>query len=371
MPQHDYVIDNQAGAGFRADVNNVLLAIVANNSGATEPATMYAHMWWADTTANILKRRNAGNTAWISVMSLSLAISTFAETLLDDADASAMLTTLGVSTFAKTILDDASAATARSTLGVGLTSRVKGLRGNVNATTPLTKFDLSADEVVLVDANGATVRRTVTGTLTCDLGLAGSAANGRDQSAAFTASSWINLFFIWNGTTLATIASIASHTTGPTLPSGYTHWAYATSLRWNASSNIIPGLVRGIWFDYDIGSGGVTRLTSGASPTSPTTLSCSGFVPTNTIKVKVNFMLTLTGAINSYTASVRTTGSTANTQIVVRTDIQVAGGASSAASPHEIALNSSQQFDYHMNLAPTTGGLYVEILGYSVPNGDC
>lgn len=96
MAQHDYNVANQAGAGFRSDINSGFAAIVSNNSGATEPATMYAYMWWADTAAGILKRRNAGNTAWISVMSLTLAISTFAETLLDDVDAATARTTLAV-----------------------------------------------------------------------------------------------------------------------------------------------------------------------------------------------------------------------------------------------------------------------------------
>ena len=70
MAQHDYIIANQSGAAFRSDLNNGLAAIVSNNSGATEPATMYAYQWWADTTAGLLKIRNAANNAWITLREL-------------------------------------------------------------------------------------------------------------------------------------------------------------------------------------------------------------------------------------------------------------------------------------------------------------
>ena len=71
MSQHDYDLANQAGAAFRADLNLALAAMVSKNSGATAPATTYAYMTWADTTAGLLKMRNAANSAWIILGPLS------------------------------------------------------------------------------------------------------------------------------------------------------------------------------------------------------------------------------------------------------------------------------------------------------------
>ena len=69
--QHDYVIDNASGAVVRGDINDVLQAIVSLNYGANQPTTRYPYQWWADTTTNILKIRNSGNTAWINVITLA------------------------------------------------------------------------------------------------------------------------------------------------------------------------------------------------------------------------------------------------------------------------------------------------------------
>jgi hypothetical protein len=71
MAQHDYVIANGTGAAVRSDINNGLAAIVSQNSGTTEPATMYAYQWWADETTGLLKIRNAANNAWITVGTLA------------------------------------------------------------------------------------------------------------------------------------------------------------------------------------------------------------------------------------------------------------------------------------------------------------
>lgn len=71
MSQHDYSLANADGATFRSDLNNALSAIVSLNSGSTAPTTTYAYMLWADTTSGLLKMRNAGDTAWVTVMSLA------------------------------------------------------------------------------------------------------------------------------------------------------------------------------------------------------------------------------------------------------------------------------------------------------------
>lgn len=73
MAQHDYVIANQSGLAFRSDLNNALLAVVSQNSGATEPSTTYAYQLWGDTTTGLLKQRNAANSAWVTIGTLGTA----------------------------------------------------------------------------------------------------------------------------------------------------------------------------------------------------------------------------------------------------------------------------------------------------------
>lgn len=65
MTQHAMTIANQAGAAFRADLNNQTLALVSQSAGASAPSTTYAYQLWADTSTGLLKMRNAANTSWV------------------------------------------------------------------------------------------------------------------------------------------------------------------------------------------------------------------------------------------------------------------------------------------------------------------
>lgn len=81
MPQHtpavatenSFVIGNQAGASFRSDLNEALMALATNNSLATAPGVTadtdaYAYMWWVDTDAPAtLYMRNGANDGWVTV----------------------------------------------------------------------------------------------------------------------------------------------------------------------------------------------------------------------------------------------------------------------------------------------------------------
>lgn len=70
MATHDYVIDNGTGQAVRQDINNVLQAILTNNSNGTSPSTTQAYMFWADTANNKLMIRNSSNNGWVELLQL-------------------------------------------------------------------------------------------------------------------------------------------------------------------------------------------------------------------------------------------------------------------------------------------------------------
>lgn len=71
----DYVLANQSGANFRAELNTILAAIVSQNSGSTAPTTTYAYQLWIDTGVSpaLLKLRNGADTAWITIGDVTAA----------------------------------------------------------------------------------------------------------------------------------------------------------------------------------------------------------------------------------------------------------------------------------------------------------
>jgi len=70
MSQHDLNIGNQLFPATRTDINNALVALASNSSGATAPNNAVANQIWYDTTTTIVKIRNEANTDWIDLFTL-------------------------------------------------------------------------------------------------------------------------------------------------------------------------------------------------------------------------------------------------------------------------------------------------------------
>lgn len=71
MSQNTLVIADGTGAEVLAELTAAFNTVASLNSGTAAPAETYPFMWWADTDADTLNIRNAADTAWIVVGTLS------------------------------------------------------------------------------------------------------------------------------------------------------------------------------------------------------------------------------------------------------------------------------------------------------------
>jgi hypothetical protein len=245
--------------------------------------------------------------------------------------------------------------------------QVRGLLGGNNAGSPTTQFDLSADAIVLRNpATGGVAVSTNVATITDDVTVAGPVANGRDQAGAFGASSWIHFYFIWNNTTLATIASATAPPTGPTLPTGYTHWAYAASVFFNGSSQLVSVRVRGAWIEYQSRQ----SILSGGAGTSETAVGLTSVVPPNALRVRVNAQLTITASASASTGSL-TLRYLSGLDLYQLAIAGIANGGQISETAEVTFPNQAQNMYY---LTAISGGASAQsaslwALGYAVPNG--
>jgi hypothetical protein len=319
MSQHSFAIANEAGAAFRGDVNSGLQALASLSSGAAAPGTTYAHQFWADTTANLLKKRNAANSAWIAVRTLDetfvlsrssntilagsdvgktiLASSSFTQTLTAAAtlgdgwwvdyqnsgtgvitfDPNASETINGQTTLAfgpgesGTIYCNGSAFTmVNRGRYAGAIASGRNIAAKNNAATPNTKLDLSADELQLKDANG-NVKVVTSVAVTIDFGTTG--ANGIDTGSQ-SASTW---YYGWvvakEDGTVAGLGSASS--SAPTMPSGYTYKALVSAARSNGSTQFVKYRQFGNRVKYE----NVQQVVTGGTATTETTVSVTGNIP--------------------------------------------------------------------------------------------
>lgn len=256
-----------------------------------------------------------------------------------------------------------SGAAARLALG----SRVKGLTGNT-VGPGFTTATFSAAEVLMRNpTTGGSLLALNVGPLVCNINAAGPAANGRDQAAPFSNNTWLHLWFISDGITVATLASVSA--TAPTLPAGYVAQAYIGAVRLGTGT-LADVSFRGNRTIYSAGQSAFVNGTASA----PTSISVATLVPPNaeTFDLQVQTIAVSTNGSGGYsaTAYIGTSPSASQMYVYGIGGVAVASQIMSVAGQTFEMPNVGQQFHYFITLAAGSGtSTGINVNGYKNPNG--
>lgn len=271
---------------------------------------------------------------------------------------------------------DGSPVAVAGTAGIVASLGASGVIGcdcKNNSGTPNTQFDLDADVVVLSNSSQEVIVRVNPGAaITNNVSTAGPAANGRDQAGAFSAGSWVHFYWIWNGSTLATLSSATAPPTGPTLPSGYTHWAYAGAVYFDGSSHLSLVRIKGNTVFYETQQAAL----SGGSATVETAVSLATLIPPNALNVRIKFQYNLTtnagGSAASSLGLRAVSGSTLTGLRVSTTAASNVGISDSFAQMPNISQNLYYIITSGTDTNPanvSSRSVDIHVLAYTVPNG--
>lgn len=177
-----------------------------------------------------------------------------------------------------------------------------GLKVANNAATPSTKVDISFTSAALVSAAGVPVFvGRLSATIDLTTGTVTAAANGMDGESR-PASGWVYIYAISTGSGMSGLASLSSPlTAAPTLPAGFTFYAYLGAMFCDGSSNLLRSQQLGPATQYTVvassNTSRVPLLASGMAGTASVTSPAAAAVSVAT------FVPPTAGAINVLAAS--------------------------------------------------------------------
>lgn len=259
--------------------------------------------------------------------------------------------------------------------GVSAAGGAYAVRNLVAATASATNtsVNMTADVVVLRSpSDGSLVAQRATVSRTNVTITAGPAADARDRAAAFSVSTWIHFYYIWNGTTLSTLSSTCapadatggcSASTGPVLPSTYTHWAYVGPMYLRSDGTLAGSAIRGSRVYY--ASTSMVNAFSTQAPVVETTQSVATLIPPNALTgLYLGRCTTTAGSAATDTCLVRNvTG--INYTIIANPGASVGGQDTQMFE----MPNLGQSLYYLVVTTGTAPNLTLSVLGYRIPNG--
>lgn len=202
-------------------------------------------------------------------ISPDILVTPFIETVLDDTDEATARATLGLGDLA--VLDtvdtaqiDDDAVTRAKVVAEVFSPRSVGrnITGQNNATNPNYQFDWNADEFVVQDSNGKSIRLTAVD-VTVDITQSG--ANGLDTGSEAN-STWYYGHIIYNPTTSTVAGLLSLSWTSPTLPAGYTFSAPIGAVYNASDGHLRAQRQRGSEITYNVNqvvlSGGTAATTT-------------------------------------------------------------------------------------------------------------
>lgn len=249
----------------------------------------------------------------------------------------------------------------------------RGLSGANLASAPTTTYSVQADFVQVRNSYHQTAFHTNTGILSNNVGTAGPIANGRDQSGAFTAQSWVHFYFISDGAgTLATVSSATAPPGGPVMPTGYQYWAYIGAVRFNASSQLVTTNIRGAWAHYETAL--AQTLMTSWNTVGISSASMAPFAPPNS--TAWDFMTRMHTVGGNVASGNTATFSVANITGFSTGDIHLDLGSITAGILHNstrgVIANKDGRVYYRYSIAGAYSGTSddaIWVAGYKLPNG--
>lgn len=221
---------------------------------------------------------------------------------------------------------------------------VSGLSITNNAGTPSTKIDVTLTRSCLVSAVGAPAF-IASGSFTIDLttGTVTSAANGMDGEARPT-SGWVYLYAISTGSGSAGLGTLTSPLSGPpTLPAGYSFYAYLGAMRCDGSQNLLRTKQLGRNAQYVItaatNTAAMPTMTNGTAALW-TAVAIAAFVPATASHIKGS-LLNATPGNNTGGAVAPNSGYTATTAAPVSFINSTGTTFGSLTLPFEFVLESA------------------------------